>query len=157
MSKQISIPIERADHFLAHDLDDVVPMSAWGEVSYFYNPGRQLKRGTYFATIKRKDGKNDRASKIDRPGFWRLNIGVSKPVYRGLFGDHPARPPKGGVVEGPWDFLASDLIMPHPVYAWMGWIAVLCPSETTWQRCIPLIHDAHAKAKESFRHRLSHL
>ena len=66
-----------------------MPLSAWGEVSYFYNPGHRLKRGTYFTTIKQKDGKNDKGSQIDREGVWRLNIGVSKPVFKRLFGPPP--------------------------------------------------------------------
>ncbi len=31
----------------------------------------------------------------------------------------------------PYDFSAKDIIMPHPVYAWMGWICMLNPSEQT--------------------------
>ena len=33
-------------------LPGVVPVDACGETSYFYNPGRKRKCGTYFATIK---------------------------------------------------------------------------------------------------------
>ncbi|WP_394708617.1 DUF6194 family protein [uncultured Cohaesibacter sp.] len=72
-----------------------MPLSAWGEVSYFYNPGHQLKRGTYFTTVKQKDGKNYKGSQIDREGVWRLNIGVSKPVFKRLFTEPKiiSRPP----------------------------------------------------------------
>lgn len=48
-------------------LDGVVPKSVWGETSYFYNPGLRFDRGAYFATIKERDGDNDRASGLDRP------------------------------------------------------------------------------------------
>ncbi len=148
------IEIETADRFLANEMDGVVPQSAWGEVSYFYNPGLKLKRGTYFATIKQKNGAHDRASDLDRAHVWRLNIGLTKSCYENLFGPPPARPPKGGVVQGPWDFQKLDTIMPHPVYGWMSWIAVLCPSQTTWERCIPLLHNAHSKAKTNFDRRV---
>jgi hypothetical protein len=38
--------------YLVEPLPDVVAKDAWGETSYFFNPGHRLKRGTYFATIK---------------------------------------------------------------------------------------------------------
>ena len=49
----------------------------WGERSLFYNPDRQLPKGTYFLTFKERDGANDSASRI-RPGDYRLNVGISK-------------------------------------------------------------------------------
>lgn len=155
MSDRPSISIETAEMFLTQEVEGVVPLSAWGEVSYFYNPGNTLKRGTYFATIKQKDGDNDKASNIDRDGVWRLNIGLAKPTYQSLFGPNPDRPGKGGVIEGPWDFSQLDRLMPHPVYGWMSWVAVLNPSQETWRQCIPLIQNAHAKAKAGFEKRVS--
>ncbi len=155
MSKRPCVPISTVERFLSEELEGVVPLSAWGEVSYFYNPGHRLKRGTYFATIKQKDGENDKGSQIDREGVWRLNIGVSKPVFKRLFGPPPARPGKGAIVEGPWDFTELDQIMPHPVYGWMSWLAVLSPSDATWEQCIPLVRDAHERARDRFEKRRS--
>ena len=51
-------------------------VAAWGERSIFYNPGGKLPRGIYFATIKEKDGENDKASHLDRAGMFRLNVGT---------------------------------------------------------------------------------
>lgn len=83
------------DYIMTH-LDDVSPVETWGEKSFFYNPGQMLSRGTYFATIKPKDSVNDNASQLDRPGLWRLNMGVRKGTYFELFGPPPERPGKGG-------------------------------------------------------------
>jgi hypothetical protein len=141
------------NHIMA-TLAGAVPINAWGETSYFYNPGNRLKRGTYFATIKEKDGENDRASRLDRTGIWRLNIGISKATFLSIFNAMPGRPPKGGVIEGPWDFTATDLVTPHPIYGWMGWIAVLSPSEATWEKCIPFIEDAHGRVAVTFERRV---
>lgn len=153
MSQNTSIAISSVhDHIIAR-LSGVIPKQAWGETSYFYNPGEALKRGTYFATIKEKDGDNDRGSNLNRDGIWRLNIGVQKTTYVSMFGATPQRPGKGATIEGPWDFAQSDMIMPHPVYAWMGWVAVLSPTEATWQDCIPLIADAHERAQKTFEKR----
>ena len=146
------------DRALVHDhitaLRGVVPKAAWGETSYFFNPGQRFERGTYFATIKDHDGVNDHASRLDRPGVWRLNMGVAKPVYFALFGPPPPRPGKGRTIEGDWDFTALDTLMPHPVYGWMGWIAVLNPSPATWARCRPLIESAYERAKATFDKRM---
>ena len=146
--------VDRAEvDALIRALPGVMPKDAWGETSYFYNPGGLFERGTYFATIKDRDGANDRASRLDRPGSWRLNMGVSKGRYLERFGPPPPRPGKGGVVEGPWDFEARDALTPHPVYGWMSWVAVLCPSPATWADCLPLLDDAHARARAGFEKR----
>lgn len=134
-------------------LDGVVQASSYGERGIFYNPGGILKRGVYVLTVKEKDGENDRASRLDREGMWRLNIGVKKPTFRSLFGELPARPKKGGVVDMPFDFSAADIVMPHPVYAWMGWICVLCPSAETVERIKPLIQESYEYATEKFSKR----
>lgn len=134
------------------------PTEAWGETGFFYNPGSLLKRGVYFATLKSRDGENDKASRLDRDGVFRFNIGTPATEYQRLFGKRPSRPAKGGVVT--WngieqhDFSALDTIMPHPVYAWMGWVCVLNPSEPTWATCQPLLDSAYQKARRSFRKRV---
>ncbi len=45
------------------------------------------------------------------------------------------------------------LIFPHPVYAWMGWISVLNPSENTFEALKPYIQEAYEYAKERFAKR----
>nr|QGT51488.1 hypothetical protein Unknown280_1800 [uncultured Spirochaetaceae bacterium] len=133
--------------------DDVIEVNSWGERGIFYNPGNVLKRGVYVLTVKKKDGENDRASCLDREGMWRLNIGVRNSTFLSLFGELPAHPKKGGVVDMPFDFSAADIVMPHPVYAWMGWICVLNPSAETFERIKPLIQESYEYAKEKFRKR----
>jgi hypothetical protein len=132
---------------------DIHPVSAWGETSFFYNPGRKLPRGIYFATLKDKDGDNDRASNLQRPGVYRLNIGISKPTYRSLFGPQPARPAAGGVVDTGHDFTALDQLLPHPVYGWMSWVSVLNPSAATFNTVKPLLAEAYDLAVGKFAKR----
>lgn len=129
------------------------PVSAWGETAFFFNPGRQLPRGVYFATLKDKDGNNDRASRLDRPGVFRLNIGIGKSSYRTLFGTSPARPAAGGIVDTGHDFSALNTLMPHPVYAWMSWVCVLSPSADAFELVKPLLAEAHALAALKFARR----
>lgn len=125
-------------------------VEAWGERSIFYNPGLLLPRGVYFATVKEKDGDNDKASQIDREGVFRFNVGTTKPLFLERFGPPPARPGKGGVVDGPWDFTAADTLTPHPVYGWMSWVAVLNPTSETLTDMSEIVEAAFRKAKAAF-------
>lgn len=138
---------------LVSSFDGLIPVETWGELAYFYNPGRQLKRGTYFATIKQKDGEHDRASRLDRPGVYRLNFSLPKPDYLERFGPLPDRPSKGGVICGEWDFTVLDRLTPHPVYGWMGWVSVLSPTPETFEHCRPLLALAHRQAVKRFERR----
>ncbi|MDV4168237.1 DUF6194 family protein [Rhodovulum sp. FJ3] len=125
-------------------------VEAWGERSIFYNPSLMLPRGVYFATVKEKDGENDKASHLDRAGVFRLNVGTTKPLFLKRFGPPPSRPGKGGVVDGQWDFTAADTLTPHPVYGWMSWVAVLNPSNETLTDMSEIVEAAFGKAKASF-------
>ena len=90
-----------------------------------------------FATIVTKDNDFDKASNLNRPDVFRLNIGVGKETFRSLFGEEaPAQV----------DFTALDQVMPHPVYAKMYWISVLNPSAKTFATLKPLIAQARALA-----------
>lgn len=135
------------------NLEGTVRTESWGESGIFYNPGGVLKRGVYVLTVKEKDGANDRASQLNRPGIYRVNLGLRKETYTRLFGPLPSRPPKGGVVSAGADFTALDYLMPHPVYAWMGWIAALNPSPETFEAMKPLIQESYEYAREKFAKR----
>ena len=129
--------------------------SAYGEATFYYNPHERLKRGTYFCTIKENDGPHDRASALSRPGVWRFNFGLPQNRYTELFGPRPARPSKGGVIEGTWIFTQEDCLMPHPVYGWMGWVCILNPTQATINIIWPDIERAHQNSLEAFEKRLA--
>ncbi len=68
------------------------PEIAWGDTFFSYDPDRNLppQRRFPFATIVTKDyGEFDNASNLNRPGVFRLNIGVSKETFQRLFGSPP--------------------------------------------------------------------
>ena len=70
------------DYVIAR-FDGVVALKTWGEMVLLYNPGDALKRGTYFCTLKEKDGENDRASRLDRPAVYRLNLPLPRAASSG--------------------------------------------------------------------------
>lgn len=78
--------------YCLENLEGSVLVESWGEKGIFYNPGRVLKRGVYILTVKEKDGDNDKGSKLDRPGVYRVNLGVRKDTFVKLFGAVPKRP-----------------------------------------------------------------
>jgi len=139
--------------YITGTFPDTYPMHSWGETAFFHNPCRRLPRGVYFATLKDKDGDNDRASRLHRPGVFRLSIGIGLPTFRALFGPPPARPAAGGVVDTCHDFSALDTLMPHPVYGWMSWMCVLNPGVYTFESVKPLLAKAHALAAVKFARR----
>jgi hypothetical protein len=115
---------------------DDAPEIAWGDTFFIYDPHRDLdaKHRLPFATIVTKDyGDFDRASNLNRPGVFRLNIGVGKETFRSLFGDTTDH-----------DFTALDRLMPHPVYGPQSWVCVLNPSAATFDATVrPLLAEAY--------------
>jgi hypothetical protein len=75
----------------------------FGYTFFFYGPDRMHP----FATIASTGNEYERVSNLDRPGVFRLNIGVSKQSFQGLFGADK-------VDVSAYDFTALDTIMPHP-------------------------------------------
>lgn len=132
---------------------DTVLVNSWGEKGIFYNPNNVLKRGVYVLTIKEKDGENDKSSNLNRDTIYRVNIGIRKETFKDQFGVIPTRPSAGGIVDMDYDFTKVDVIMPHPVYAWMGWVSVLNPSEETFEKLKPLMKEAYEFSMEKFKKR----
>jgi hypothetical protein len=50
------------------------------------------------------------------------------------------------VVDTGHDFTQLNLLMPHPVYAWMGWVQLLSPSREVFEALLPLLDEAHQAA-----------
>lgn len=114
---------------------------------YYFDPRRDTPHDKRqpFATLVTADDYGT-VSNLSRPGVYRLNVGVSRESYRSLFGPEPAWGKDGGPVDTGHDFSALDAFLPHPIYAPMDWICILCPSETNWGRVQGYIREAHALA-----------
>jgi hypothetical protein len=135
---------------ITSNFDGVVVKSSWGETSFFYNPGHLLPHGVYFCTIKEKDGANDKSSNLMRDGIYRLSLGLPKEKYVELFGSTPKRPEKGGYVKTGHDFTQINMLMPHPIYAWMSWVCILSPTTEYFDEIYPLVQLAYQKAVQSY-------
>ncbi|MGV3524897.1 MAG: DUF6194 family protein [Candidatus Sericytochromatia bacterium] len=102
-----------------------------------------------FATLISSDI-YDTASQLDRPGVFRLNVGLSKSRFVEYFGPEIPQLGPDGLIQTGHDFRMLDVLMPHPVYAPMLWACVLNPDKT-WQEVVPLLYEAHARALEKLR------
>lgn len=141
------------DEILKYCLDNLegtVLINSWGEKGIYYNPDNILKRGIYILTIKEKDGDNDKCSNLNRENIYRVNLGIRKNTFIEMFDLIPKRPAKGKIVEMNYDFSKINQIIPHPIYAWMGWVCTLNPSEKTFKLLKPLIQESYEYAKEKY-------
>jgi hypothetical protein len=146
----MSVSAEQIESEICSRLPGVAAKASWGETSLFYNPGKKLPNGVYFCTIKEHDGANDKASALDRPGVFRMAFGLTVKNYEKLFGSRPTRPAKGSPVKTGHDFTRLDVVMPHPIYAWMGWAQVLNPSAETFASVQPLLVDSYDQVVSKF-------
>ncbi len=120
----------------------VETITSFGYTFFFYRSERKLP----FATLASSDNDFDRISNLDRPGVFRLNIGISKQTFQSLFGT-------AKVDVNNYDFTALDVIMPHPHYAPQNFICVLSPSEATFERIRPLLAEAYDIAVRRYTRR----
>jgi Family of unknown function (DUF6194) len=129
-------------HYLTSTFANVETSTAFGYTFFFYGDDHKLP----FATLASSDNEYDRVSNLDRPGVFRLNIGVGKQTFQALFGT-------GSVDVSGYDFTALDTIMPHPDYAAQSFICVLSPSAATFERLQPMLAEAYEIARRRYARR----
>jgi Family of unknown function (DUF6194) len=114
------------------ETDVVEAMHAW-----FFSLDAE-KHWPDFATLVTTD-EHDDASDLDRPGVFRLNIGVDRTTF-----EHIA------AADAQPDYTAFDRLLPHPVYARQLWISILNPSDETFtETVVPLLTLAHDRLAAS--------
>ncbi len=119
-------------NYITRTFPGVETTTNFGYTFFFYGSDHKLP----FATLASSDNDYDRISNLDRPGVFRLNIGVSKQTFQALFGT-------AKVDVSSYDFTVLDVIMPHPDYAQQYFICVLSPSEATFERIRALLAEAY--------------
>jgi hypothetical protein len=115
----------------------------YGERSICYNPGRAAPLGAIFASVKDRDGPNDKVSKLGRDGVYRFAFCLTPESFAERFGEAPRRPPKGGNVDlSGFDLTRLGQLTPHPVYAWMRWAQILSPTQRQYESLWPLLVES---------------
>lgn len=122
---------------IAAGFPDVETTESHGYTFFFHGAERRRP----FATLVAADNAHDRISRLDRPGVYRLNLGVGRERFDALFG-----PDKRAVAA--FDYSALDTLMPHPDYAAQWWICVLNPGAATLASVRDLLGEAYARAAQ---------
>jgi hypothetical protein len=124
-------------HYITSTFANVETAINFGYTFFFYGSDHMLP----FVTLAVEDNDYDRVSNLDRPGVFRLNIGVSKQTFQSLFG-------AGRVDISGYDFTVLDTILPHPDYAPQSFICVLNPSDATFQKIQLYLAEAYEIARK---------
>ena len=108
--------------------------------SFFWFAAGDEKKRLPFPTLVTRD-EYDVASRLSRPGVYRLNVPLSPRQYRERFGSPPAP-------QAAWQVLdtALNVLTPHPLYAPMHWVCILNPGQESCQSIGPLLKEAHFRA-----------
>ena len=130
--------------YILHTFEGVETVTNLGYLFFFYGSDRMLP----FTTIATPNNEYERISNLERPGVFRLNIGVSKQTFQSLFGTSK-------VDLSAYDFTALDTLMPHPDYAAQSFVCILNPSDTTFQTLRPLLSEAYELAVRQANRRVS--
>jgi len=130
-----------------------------GNSFFFYNPDPTVPADYNFPTMTIvTSDMYDQFSNLDRPSVFRLNIGISKALFRSLFGKPRLPSDRENEAEsgdkrddGDYDFTTLDQVMPHPVYGRMYWVCVLNPSDDTFETKVrPLLAEAYEMAASKY-------
>ena len=125
--------------------DGLRVLEAQDDLFYLYDPAADLppERQQPFATIVTGDH-YEKVSRLDEPGAWRLNLGLTKATYTSLFGPVPTERDADWVLDSGHDYTARNTLMPHPFYASQYWAAIVNPVRL--EPLLPLLQEAHAFA-----------
>lgn len=128
---------------LAPDASSGFPEIAWGDHFFYYAPDGQVPKGEQpYATIVTKNYPDDAFSGLDEPDRWRLNIRVGTEGFVALVGEQPR------AAMSTWDYAATDVVVPHPVYRAQGWVSIVNPSVRTEEPAARFLYQAHEAARQ---------
>lgn len=129
--------------------DGLRVLEAQDDLFYLYDPAADLppERQQPFATIVTGDH-YEKVSRLDEPGAWRLNIGLTKATYASLFGPVPTERDADWVLDSGHDYTHRDNLMPHPFYASQYWVCIVSPTELDPLK--PLLTEAYEFAVRKY-------
>lgn len=127
---------------------DGSPQISRGDTFFYYAPDGVVPTGQPFATIVTRDYPDDDRSRLDRPNAFRVNIAASTAMFHHLLGRDPREPTTNDTDDtGPGDLSIADVVIAHPVYGHLGWLAVVNPGQRTSSTVNELLEAAHHAAQ----------
>jgi Family of unknown function (DUF6194) len=131
---------------------DGSPEIAWGDTFFYYAPDGLVPPATQpFATIVTKNYPGDEASRLDRPGVFRVNLAAGKDEFTAHTG-HAPRDTGQHLGDAPAPD-ALDTLIAHPVYGALAWLSVNNPGPATDVEVRRLLQMAHQLAKARYQRR----
>ena len=128
--------------------DDGSPEISWGDTFFFYSPEGVMPKATQpFATIVTKNQPGDERSRLDRPDTFRVNMAAGKESFINWTGHAPREP---AIDDDP---SVTDVVIAHPLYGSVGWLAVVNPGQRTGAAVRELLRNAHHLARSRFERR----
>ena len=143
---------EEITEFIKAGFKDVETVEANGDTFFFNDPQKNFP----FVTLVTSDY-NDQFSNLNRPGIFRLNIGLSKASFQSLFGTPPPSKASDYDPIPGYDYTVLDTLIPHPVYGRMYWVSALNPSRETFEQQVEtLIAEAYDLSAKRYAKREPH-
>jgi hypothetical protein len=137
--------------YICEAFDGVRAVDSSGDTFFLYDPDGDLPAERQFPFVTIVTGDHyDSVSMLNRPGAYRLNIGLTKATYAAWFGAAPSQRDTDGVLETGVDHAATDTVMPHPIYASQHWVCVVNPGEATLETVRTLLAEAHEYAARKY-------
>lgn len=121
-------------------LENVQKSEAYGYLFYFCGDDHRMP----FLTIASSDNDYDRVSNLSRDGVFRVNLGIRRETFAGLF------PDSGDGGEVTYDFTMLNTFLPHPEYAKQHFICILNPAGSNDEAFRNLVREAHEVAKQRY-------
>ncbi|GAB3743131.1 DUF6194 family protein [Microlunatus parietis] len=129
---------------------DGTPELAWGDVFCYYAPDGVLPTATQpFVTVVTKNYPDDERSRLDRPGAFRVNLAAG----RDAFVEQVGHLPRESGLPNDRDPSREDVVIAHPVYGSLGWLAVVNPGPQTAGVVRELLTKAYDLAKGRYERR----
>lgn len=130
--------------YICQTFDGISVAEGSGDTFCYYDPDGDLAMDRNFPFVTIVTGNHyDSVSALNRPGSYRLNIGLPKATYSSWFGPAPTQRDEHGVLGTGFDYAVRDQVMPHPIYASQYWVCVVNPGAATRDAVRSLLADAH--------------
>jgi hypothetical protein len=126
---------------LAPQRGDGTPEISWGDRFFYYAPSGEVPHAQPFATIVTKDYPDDRGSQLDRPNTFRVNVAADAAEFE-LLTDPSAADPS-----------VADVVIAHPVYGSLKWVAIVNPGSSTAAILRSLLRASHGRARDRVERR----
>jgi len=125
--------------YILDTFSNVQTSENFGYRFFFYGDDHRLP----FATMAASDNDYDRVSNLDRPGVFRLNIGIAKQTFQSLFGPEE-------ISSDDYDYTELDRFLPHPDYARQFFVCILNPGDKNLPVALDMLREAHGIAEKRY-------